>query len=396
MRIFISSTAEDLAEHRAAAAQGLRRLGHEVVAMEDFTAAASYPIDRVLELVRDSNALVLLVAWRYGFMPNPANTGVLPPGSTPGQTSITEYEFLAAKEKGIPILAFVLGEGAAWPPHYIDGFAGVGSSDAILRFRGQLMNEYVVSFFSTVAEVESGVTAAIANTRISGQVAANLVELGVPVQGGQAIPDSSYAGQLTQVATTSRGMKVVTIDIATDWWSTRLYLLAYLLQCLTDATRILVMKGVNFVGLLSVQTIVKTLLTYHQELQRFDLSMKQRPSVESDVVQEANAIVDIFQAEFTAIPEGSVQLTVSEANLQRWFGDSMITSPIRVDDLSAVSALDLIRLLDYPSSFVPVLSGGESRTPTTPEKVNVIDTSALSNELARSYVREMLDTLLRR
>jgi hypothetical protein len=38
---------------RAAAIRSLHRLGHEVVAMEEFTAATSFPLDRVLKLVCD-------------------------------------------------------------------------------------------------------------------------------------------------------------------------------------------------------------------------------------------------------------------------------------------------------------------------------------------------------
>ncbi|MEM7583513.1 MAG: DUF4062 domain-containing protein [Acidobacteriota bacterium] len=395
MRIFISSTSEDLSEHRAAAIQGLRRLGHEVIAMEDFTAVGSYPVDRVLELVRESDAFVMLIAWRYGFVPTPTNQEGLPQGSVAGETSITEYELLAAKEKEIPILVFLLGENAPWPPHYIDGFAGQGSIDHVLRLRTQLMNDYVVSFFSTPSEVESAVTAAIANTRISGQVAANLVELGAPVQGGQSIPDSSYAGDLTQVATTAREMRVVTIDISTEWWSTRLFLLSFLLESLTQATRILIQREADFVGLLPVETAIKTLSSYHAELQRFSRKMKRRVAIESDVTNEAQAIVDIFKQEFSSTEEFSVKLDVNEANLQRWFGEAMITSPIRIDDLSAASALDLVRLLDYPSHFVPVLSGSDNRVSNAAAKVNVIDTRALSEELARAYVKELLDTLVR-
>jgi hypothetical protein len=70
----------------------------------------------------------------------------------------------------------------------------------------------------------------------------------------------------------------------------------------------------------------------------------------------------------------------------------MITVPIRIADLSAASALDLVRLLDYPSDFVPVLSGTDTASADGPE-VNVIDTRALGGELARSYVSELLDTL---
>jgi hypothetical protein len=364
--------------------------------MEDFTAVASYPLARVLELVKDCDAYVGLIAWRYGFVPDSSGAGELPAGATAGETSITEYEYLAAKDKGIPVLMFVLAESAAWPPHFIDGFAGHGSSEAIFQYRARLMRDHVVSFFSTPEGLESAMTAAIANTRISGQVAANLVELGAPVQGGQTIPDSSYAGELTQVATSARGMRVVTIDIATEWWSTRFFLLARLLQKMTEARRVLIKEGPRFVGLLSVETINKTLLAYHPELVRFDRKMKRRSSTESDVIREAEAIVALFQSEFTTKPESDIKLDVNEANLRRWFGDAMITAPIRIVDLSAATALDLIRLLDYPSDFVPVLSGDDSRSPGTLAEVNVIDTRALSGELALTYVEELLDTLVRR
>ena len=104
----------------------------------------------------------------------------------------------------------------------------------------------------------------------------------------------------------------------------------------------------------------------------------------------------LLWAGFTTKPEWDIKLDVNEANLQRWFGDAMITAPIRIADLSAATALDLVRLLDYPSDFVPVLSGDDSRSPGTLAEVNVIDTRALSGELARTYVEELLDTLVRR
>ena len=57
MKVFVSSTSTDLAAHRAAAIQSLRRLGHQVIAMEDFTAATAYPLDQVLDLVRSADGL---------------------------------------------------------------------------------------------------------------------------------------------------------------------------------------------------------------------------------------------------------------------------------------------------------------------------------------------------
>ena len=51
MRIFVSSSFEDLKEHRTAAIRVLRQLGHEVLAMEDVIAASAAPLAKVLEMV---------------------------------------------------------------------------------------------------------------------------------------------------------------------------------------------------------------------------------------------------------------------------------------------------------------------------------------------------------
>lgn len=99
MRIFVSSTFEDLKEHRAAAIHVLRQLGHEVLAMEDLIAASATPLAKVLEMVDRSEAYVGVFAWRYGYVPGrppdplsqpPLNLPVVA-GATYGQTSITHY-----------------------------------------------------------------------------------------------------------------------------------------------------------------------------------------------------------------------------------------------------------------------------------------------------------------
>jgi len=58
MRIFVSSTFEDLKEHRSAAIRVLRQLGHEVLVMEDLIAASPAPLAKVLEMVARSRDLL--------------------------------------------------------------------------------------------------------------------------------------------------------------------------------------------------------------------------------------------------------------------------------------------------------------------------------------------------
>src|SRR5262245_151266 len=129
MRIFVSSSFEDLREHRAAAIRVLRQLGHEVLAMEDMIAGSSAPLAKVLEMVDRSEAYVGVFAWRYGYVPDRADPP--PPatinapvvqGAIDGETSITHYEYLRAVQRKLPVMAFLLDEHYPWPPHLIDGF----------------------------------------------------------------------------------------------------------------------------------------------------------------------------------------------------------------------------------------------------------------------------------
>src|SRR6266487_3423596 len=130
MRIFVSSSFEDLREHRAAAIRVLRQLGHEVLAMEDMIAGTAAPLAKVLEMVDRSEAYVGIFAWRYGYIPAqtadpPAPVAVKIPvveGAVDGQTSITHYEYLRAVQRKLPVMAFLLDEHYPWPPELIDAF----------------------------------------------------------------------------------------------------------------------------------------------------------------------------------------------------------------------------------------------------------------------------------
>ncbi|HEX3233048.1 MAG TPA: DUF4062 domain-containing protein, partial [Gemmatimonadales bacterium] len=72
MKVYISSTYQDLIEHRAAVDRTLRRMGHDVIGMEQYVAEGSKPVDRCLADVRVADAYVIIVAWRYGYVPGRA------------------------------------------------------------------------------------------------------------------------------------------------------------------------------------------------------------------------------------------------------------------------------------------------------------------------------------
>jgi hypothetical protein len=82
-----------------------------------------------------------------------------------GTTSITHYEYLHAKEKNLEIMAFLLDERCAWPPHLVDGFTAPNldapkDNAAIRALRNRLQLEHIVSFFDSPSDLEARVGAA--------------------------------------------------------------------------------------------------------------------------------------------------------------------------------------------------------------------------------------------
>ena len=52
MKIYISATYQDLSDHRSAVDRTLRRMGHDVIGMEQYVAEGNKPLDRCLADVR--------------------------------------------------------------------------------------------------------------------------------------------------------------------------------------------------------------------------------------------------------------------------------------------------------------------------------------------------------
>jgi formylglycine-generating enzyme required for sulfatase activity len=147
-KIYISSTYVDLKEEREAAAQAVRRLGHQSVYMEDYVAAPQFPVDKCLQDVRHCDAYIGIFAWRYGFIPD----GYV--------KSITHLEYETAKKAGIPCLIFLLDKKAPWPVEYV---ASGEERQKIDQLRNELMKKYIVSFFKNADELSGKVSPAVSN-----------------------------------------------------------------------------------------------------------------------------------------------------------------------------------------------------------------------------------------
>ena len=94
-RILISSTYVDLKSHRSDVHQFLRSMNQQVVEMADFGSDRNDPKTVSLRELASVDYVVLIVAWRYGFVPK-------------GQTrSITEMEYDEARQRGLPVFVYL-------------------------------------------------------------------------------------------------------------------------------------------------------------------------------------------------------------------------------------------------------------------------------------------------
>ncbi len=406
MRIYVSSTFNDLKMHRAACIRVLRQLGHEVVSMEDYVAESSIPVDKVVADVRSCDVYVVLVAWRYGFIPDMARVTVEVSGAIKGVTSVTEYEYLAAVEGNIRRLAFLLHERSPWPPPLMDGFAGPGDPrgdlNKVLAFREKLQRDQMVSFFEEPADLEARLSAAIASVGLRSQVLKNSVLLHGSMDDIAAFIAITDSGRmpLENLIKASPSPEVAHIDITKTWWSTRLYILAVVSDFLTDVQRIVIKEGSDFIGMVSTQHVRTMLRGVHPQINQFEQEQLIQPlpispmDALSEILKRWRGVLGEQEGQF--VMEQAVQMTVTRPSLVRWLGDGMLTGAVQVVDPDKPTVLDLLRMLDYPNEYVPIVAeaapANVRRTPvSTP--LRVINKAMLNAQLAKDRIDDMLTSL---
>ena len=144
-RIYVSSTFSDLKEYREQVRLALRRMDHEDVAMEYYSASDERPLDKCLKDVEASDVYIGIFAWRYGFIPEGYDT------------SITELEFRKAVASGKECLLFLLDEDAPWPMSLIE----ITALERIKALRSECRTNHLVAFFTDKPSLEARVSQAV-------------------------------------------------------------------------------------------------------------------------------------------------------------------------------------------------------------------------------------------
>jgi hypothetical protein len=426
MKVYISSTYQDLVEHRMAVDRTLRRMGHDVIGMEQYVAEGSKPVLRCQADVRIADAYVIIVAWRFGYVPDPSV-------SPPNPRSITEIELAEAEKSDKPVLAFLLDPEAPWPPNRVDAMGSLpGAGDDVSRLRATLGTKYLAGIFRTPDDLASQVAAAVAAQgltrhmvdRVLGQTSVASPDMD-PFAQGTAVSDSTLFSikQMIRRVGTARAL-VLPIDDGQRWWSTRLFLLASLLQTLT-AVRQLVFCDVQgrFVGMASPAAVTDGLARTFFDLDRFARELRQG-AVSVDIERETDRQTNAWNAFLSpssamtppadgsppavvipsaalsppaahgseqqapaGIDESLLKVGVRAPLLENWLGERWVGRCIRVDGPD-LSMNQVQQIVDSLLPDVPIQRS--KKKPADGFELLVVDRDAFALELAREWVRSGL------
>jgi tetratricopeptide (TPR) repeat protein len=143
MKIFVSSTFDDLEDHRRAVREAILRLGHQPIGMEDFGSRPETWNKAALDAIDGCGALVGIYAHRYGSIP------------TGDALSITEQEFDRAQALGISCFCYLVDPKHPWLPDFIDS----GEAKTRLETLLEKVNDLLRSQFTTPDNLANQVSA---------------------------------------------------------------------------------------------------------------------------------------------------------------------------------------------------------------------------------------------
>jgi hypothetical protein len=425
MKVYLSSTYRDLHAHRVAVDRTLRKMGHDVIGMEQYAAESSRPVERCKRDVEVADAYVLILGWRYGYVPTQDND--------PGH-SVTEIEYRHARHLKKRILAFLLDPEIPWPPSSMDSAsADARAAAAISDLRTEVGAEYLVGMFGSPEDLASQVAAAVASHGLTTQLSElvlNRTAVSADSMGGfgtgHPMQDTSLDMIKDLVAKAGKDRAiVVSLGEGDQWWSTRLFLFASLLRSVTQVRQIVFCgRGGRFAEMASPDALLDGLGARFLILDLVARQVRESQSTE-DRMQETDRQLAVWEKAFSepqqwpraaskraastsvtqvsrdvALPttEREAQVGVREELLLGWLGERLITRCIEVQ-----GNLTMPQVQQIIDCLVPRRPAGTVHQPEPPGKTNVkdpdpsiapsikvIDRDSFALELAREWVREGL------
>jgi hypothetical protein len=410
MKVYISSTFHDLRDHRAAIDRSLRRMGHDVIGMEQYVAEGAKPVDRCLADVRAADVYLVVLAWRYGYVP--ADVGANPQGH-----SLTYLEFEEARRVGKPVLAFMLDPEAPWPLNQVDAMStDPRAVEGVNNFRAEVGANYLAGIFRTPDDLASQAAAAVAAQGLGLRLVERLLKqtsaenMGRFGRGDQLT--ASTVMSIKAMVATAGSDRAVVIDLGhgDHWWSTRLYLLANLLHTLTGVRQIVFCRADGrFAGMASPAAVVDGLGAAFPQLDEFARRLRGEPGSQ-DTDRETDRQIEQWDEVLRAGPrpprstrakavgpppaggsntqaaESATKVGVRPELLRAWLGERLVSRCITVDDTGPTMA-QVQQIVESLLPDVPI----ERHAPDDGiPMLQVVDRDAFALELAREWVRSGL------
>jgi hypothetical protein len=146
-QVFISSTFDDLKEHRDAVVKAVLQLGHLPVGMEMFNAGDQTQWETIKSYIDSSDYYLVILAHRYGSK-DPASG-----------LSYTEKEYEYAGERDVPRLGFVIDKTANWPAYHVEADA----KTELDAFKKKVGSARVIKFWDNTDKLTYHVALSLAN-----------------------------------------------------------------------------------------------------------------------------------------------------------------------------------------------------------------------------------------
>ena len=199
MKVFISSTYQDLIDYRRKTAEAIERLGQQGVRMEVFGARPEGATDVCRDEIDESDIFVGIYAHRYGY---------IPPG---GDLSTTEMEYHYAVEHKKPVFCFVVDEDYPWRPAHIEGEPGQAKLKALKEKIGASL---VRDTFTTPEELAFKVAASVGRYLFTKAVKEELDRVAEkqPVAVGTEQSRSQVARRAERLSSVIRGSRILLVN----------------------------------------------------------------------------------------------------------------------------------------------------------------------------------------
>jgi len=197
MKVFLSSTYEDLREHRAKAAQAIERLGQHDIRMEVFGARPDDATGVSRDEIEASDAFCGIYAHRYGYVP--AGSSV----------SITEQEFDFAQERQKPTFCFVVDDEFRWSPKFIEPDPG---QSKLKLFKQRVTNTVVRDTFTTPDDLAYKIASSLGRFLITRKVKEELESIPASDRVSTQQGRDQVSRRAARLQTLIRGARVLLVN----------------------------------------------------------------------------------------------------------------------------------------------------------------------------------------